>query len=157
MTTLLICIQNESDAMTELVDVLKDEQAALTQAPSLTLMEEINAITKHKNQLIGDITQLSQLRHSELIRLGFNPDADIVSAWLQDQPQKECWANLIKHTQKANELNRMNGLLISRHLMRNNVTLQVLCKHHQTDTMPSLYGADGQSSTQRSVVRGFVA
>jgi flagella synthesis protein FlgN len=140
-----------------LVDVLKSEQAALTQAPSMTLMDEINAITARKNQLIAEISQLGKLRNSELAKLGFSGRDTTMPSWLQDQSQKDCWAILIKHTKKANELNRVNGLLISRHLLRNRTTLQVLTKHHRSSTMPSLYGSDGQSSTQRSVMRGFVA
>jgi flagella synthesis protein FlgN len=156
MNTLLICIQNESDAMANLVDVLKLEQTALTQAPSLALMEEINTITQKKNQLIANISQLGQLRKRELTRLGFRQSESTMPDWLQDQAQKECWAKLIKHTKKAKEVNRVNGLLITKHLLRNQSTLQVLYKHHRTNTVPSLYGSDGQSSNQRSVMRGFV-
>jgi flagellar biosynthesis protein FlgN len=156
MNTLLVCMQNESDAMAKLVDVLKSEQTALTQAPSMALMDEINAITKQKNQLITDISQIGQLRNIELNKLGFNGGDISMPSWLQDQEQKDCWANLIKHTKKAKELNRVNGLLISKHLTRNRTTLQVLYKHHRPNAMPSLYGANGQSSTQRSVIRGVV-
>jgi flagella synthesis protein FlgN len=156
MNTLLICIQNESDAMAKLIEILKQEQTALTQAPSLTLMEEISKITQQKNQLIASISQLGQLRKTELARLGFQDKETILPAWLQEQTQKDCWAKLIKFTKKAKELNRVNGLLINKHLLRNQNTLHVLYKHHRSNTMPSLYGSNGQSSTQRSVMRGFV-
>lgn len=157
MNTLLICIQNESYAMAALIEVLKLEQAALTQAPSLELMEEINALTQKKNQQIATITQLGKLRKNEIARLGF-PVTDIPAPqWLQDQAQKNCWDQLVGHTRKANELNRVNGLLISKHLLRNQTTLQVLHRNHQGSSMPSLYGANGQSDSRRSVMRGFVA
>lgn len=157
MNTLLLCIQNESDAMTNLVEVLELEQTALTQAPSLTLMEEIDAITQRKNQLIANISQLGQLRNNELTRLGFRPSDATMPTWLQDESQKDCWENLLKHTRKAKELNRVNGLLIAKHLLRNQNTLQVLYKHHGGGgAIPSLYDSNGQSSAQRSVIRGFV-
>ena len=156
MNTLLICIQNESDAMATLVEILRLEQVALTQAPSLELMEEINAVTLKKNQLIASISQLGQLRKNEVKRLGFRQAEAKMPLWLQDDDQKAAWNKLIVHTQKANELNRVNGLLISRHLLRNQSTLQVLYKNHQNSSMPSLYGANGQSNTRRSVMRGFV-
>jgi len=157
MNTLLICIQNESDAMAALIEVLRSEQAALTQAPSLELMEEINALTQKKNQLIGTITQLGKLRKNEIVRLGFPLTDASAPQWLQDQAQTDCWDKLVNHTKKANELNRVNGLLISRHLLRNQTTLQVLYKNHQGSSMPSLYGSNGQSNPARSVMRGFTA
>ena len=157
MNTLLICIQNESDAMAALIDVLRQEQAALSQAPSLELMEEINAITQKKNQQIVTITQMGKLRKIEIARLGFPMTDAPVPRWLQDQAQKDCWDKLVAHTRKANELNRVNGLLISKHLLRNQSTLQVLYKNHQNSSMPSLYGANGQSSSRLSVMRGFAA
>jgi flagella synthesis protein FlgN len=157
MNTLLICIQNESDAMATLVEVLRLEQAALTQAPSLELMEEINAITQKKNGQIVTINQLGKLRKTEIARLGFAVTDSATPQWLQDQAQKDCWNKLVGHTRKANELNRVNGLLISKHLLRNQSTLQVLYRNHQGSAAPSLYGANGQANSRRSVVRGFVA
>ena len=157
MNTLLICIQNESDAMAKLVDVLKEEQSALTQAPTLALMEEINEVTFRKNQLIASISQLSFLRKKELSRQGFKEADTTMPTWLQDQAQVDCWTNLVKHTKKANELNRVNGLLINKHLIRNQSILRVLYQRHNTSPAPMLYGADGQSSTRQHVMRGFVA
>ena len=157
MNTLLICIQNESDAMAALVEVLAEEQVALTQAPTLPLMEEINGHTRKKNQLIATISQLGLLRKNELARLGFQITETTLPKWLQDQAQIDSWNKLISHTKKANELNRVNGLLISRHLLRNQSTLQVLYKNHNRSEGTSLYGANGQSNSQRSVLRGFTA
>ncbi len=157
MNTLLICIQNESDTMAKLVDVLKQEQTALTQAPSLTLMDDINEITGRKNQLIATISQLSYLRKKELGRLGFKQADSTMPEWLQDQAQIDAWAHLVKHTRKANELNRVNGLLINKHLIRNQSILRVLYQRHNSSPAPALYGADGQSTTRHHAMRGFVA
>jgi len=155
MNTLLICIQNESDAMAALVDVLKLEQNALTLAPSLSLMEEISALTEKKNRLIATISQLGRQRKNELARLGFRLADTTLPPWLQDEAQKDCWTKLLGHTKKANELNRVNGILINKHLVRNQSTLQVLYRSHRNGAMPSLYGSNGQSNAQRSVMRGF--
>lgn len=157
MNTLLTCIQNEIDAMTTLVEVLKQEQAALMQAPSLPLMDEINAVTRQKNQYISAISQLSQCRKNELGRLGFSQLETISPVWINDEAQKNSWAQLLKVTKKAKELNRVNGLLITRHLMRNQSTLDVLYHSHRPSTIPTLYGSNGQSSTQRNLMRGFEA
>ena len=157
MTNLLNCIQNESDAMVGLVALLSDEQAALTQAPSPAVMEQLTLITGNKNRLIATINQLGQSRRLELQRLGFQPSESTMPEWLQDQAQKDSWATLVRHTKKAHELNRVNGLLINKHLIRNKSTLQVLRRHHQGPAAPALYGANGQSNVQRSVGRGVAA
>ena len=157
MNTLLTCIQNEIDAMATLVEVLKQEQAALTQAPTLALMDEINVVTQKKNLRISAISQLSQFRQNELSRLGFSPVESNSPAWIKDEAQKNSWDQLIKLTKKARELNRVNGLLITRHLMRNQSTLDVLYHSHSPSTIPTLYGSNGQSNAQRNMLRGFMA
>ena len=143
--------------MAQLVEILRQEQTALTQAPSLELMEEINELTRRKNQMITAISQLSLVRKKELNHLGFKQAETTMPTWLQDQAQRDSWANLVKHTKKAHELNRLNGLLINKHLIRNQSILNVLYQHHNSTTTPALYGADGQASTRQSVTRGFIA
>ena len=155
MNALLICMQNELTAMASLVDVLGQEQAALTQAPSLELMEEINAITVTKNQWINSLNQLGKARKQALTRLGLGHVEQNLELYLQDHDQRDCWSKLMAKTKKAKELNRVNGLLITRHLLRNQSTLEVLYQHHQHTNMPTLYGANGQSNPQRSLIRGF--
>lgn len=156
MDTLLICLQNESHAMAALVATLTKEQAALTLAPTIALMDEINTITVTKNEIISTVSQAGVQRRRELARLGFNQIETTLPDWLQDEAQLNCWQQLISHTKKANELNRINGLLINRHLLRNQSTLAVLTKQHSTVAAPSLYGANGQSNAQRSQGRGFI-
>ena len=157
MDNLLICLQNESDTMAALVEMLTQEQAALTLAPTVALMDEINTITRNKNEIIAAVSQAGLLRRRELTRLGFNQIDTTLPDWLQDDAQLGCWQQLISHTKKANELNRINGLLINRHLLRNQSTLAVLTRQHNSATAPALYGANGQSNAQRSQGRGFLA
>lgn len=156
MNTLLICLQNETKAMAALVDVLNQEQAALKQAPTVALMEEINEITQKKNQLVGTISQLGQLRNNELVQLGFRQSESNLPNWLVDKQQIQSWEALMVQTKKAKELNRVNGLLINRHLIRNQNTLQVLYQNHNPNPAPNLYGANGQSSTERNLIRGVI-
>ena len=153
---MLICLQNESDTLAALVEMLTQEQAALTLAPTVALMDEINTITRKKNEIIAAVSQAGLLRRRELARLGFNQIDTTLPDWLQDVTQLACWQQLINHTKKANELNRINGLLINRHLLRNQSTLAVLTRQHNSVAAPALYGANGQSSTQRSQGRGVV-
>lgn len=156
MNVLLNCIQNETMAMAGLVELLCQEQTVLSHAPTPELMEEINGFTQKKHQLISDIAQLVQLRTKELIRAGFKPEETSVRQWFQNKAEKESWEKLIEQIAKANELNRVNGLLITRHLARNQSTLDVLYKNQQAGSAPALYGANGQSGTQRNNGRGVV-
>jgi len=143
--------------MADLVDLLHQEQTVLSQAPTLELMDEINQLTQKKHQVIRDVAQLAQLRTKELLRSGFKPEETSVQKWLHGKAEKECWAKLVEQITKANEFNRVNGLLITRHLARNQSTLDVLYKNQQAGSAPALYGANGQSDAQRSNGRGVVA
>lgn len=160
MTTLQICIQNESTAMADLVNVLEQEQSVLTKAPTVELMEEINWLTQKKNQLIASLAELGKARNNELQRLGFKSQETTMQQWLSDKigdkTQLACWEHLVALTTKAEDLNRSNGFLITRHLARNQTKLDVLNKLYQPDADPALYGANGQSATQLNRTRGVV-
>ena len=67
----------------------------------------MNQLTQKKHQIIGDVAKLVQLRTKELIRSGFKPEENSVKQWLQNKPEKECWAKLVEQITKANELNRV--------------------------------------------------
>ena len=157
MDTLVTCIQNEAVAMTALVTVLTQEQSALIQAPTLALLEEINQITEEKNQLILSLIQLSQLRLQALTRLGFDPEETLLPKWLQEEAHMQLWSQLITETTRAKELNYTNGLLLAKHLARNQSLLDVLHQNHDAQAELTLYGADGQSNTPRNNHRGVLA
>lgn len=156
MNTLTNCIQQEAKAMIALIGALQEEQTLLTKAPSLDLMEQISEMTAKKNQLVTAISVAGQQRGKELSRLGYKATTSTMPEWLQDNEQMECWRDLVAQTKKANELNRINGILINRHLVRNQNTLQVLQKNLHANQDEALYGADGQSNTQRNNGRGVV-
>ena len=158
MTDLHQCIQNEIEAMSGLVDLLREEQSVLTMAPAPEVMEQLTRITAGKNRLIATINQHGQSRRLLVQRLGFQPIESTMPQWLHGPADKDAWATLVRHTRKANELNRLNGLLINKHLIRNRNTLQVLLSQHRSGTeTPALYGANGQSSNRRSVGRTVAA
>lgn len=157
MITLQNCIQNEIDAMAGLVELLHEEQGVLTLAPAPAVMEQLTQLTARKNRMIAAINQYGMARRLVLQSLGFQPTESTMPEWLQDKSQKDAWAQLVRYTKKANELNRVNGLLINKHLIRNRSTLQVLIRHHQDAEAPSLYGANGQSNTRRAPGRGVAA
>jgi flagella synthesis protein FlgN len=118
-------------------------------------MEEINAITNAKNRVINTLNQLGQARKQALFRLGLPHVEKNLELYLQDQDQRDCWAKLMAQTKKAKEVNRVNGMLITRHMIRNQSTLQVLYQHHRNTSIPTLYSANGQSNPQRNLHRGF--
>ena len=81
-----------------------------------------------------------------------------MKAWLDKTPDLDLvhasWSELLELIKAAKEFNRVNGLLISKHMIRNQNTLQVLQGPKQGG---SLYGPNGQSTLTtptRSLVIG---
>jgi len=157
MDTLLNCIQNEVTAMADLIELLQQEQAALVQAPTAELIEQIRTHTEQKNQRVEHISQLGQVRRDELRRLGFDSQETTSPQWLQTEEQTQRWKELISRTAQAKELNRVNGILIFRHLARTHTMLEVLCGNRQPNSVPQLYGADGQCNSPRGNTQGITA
>lgn len=157
MDTLLDALKNETGYMVALIDLLKKEQSFLVQAPSPDVIEDINRVTEEKNALIQVLIESGENRRATLIALGFDPVEALAASWIQSTEQLKHWNQLIEATQAAKTLNHTNGLLVAKHLTRNQSLLDILRKNHDTQSDLSLYGADGQPDAARSHVRGVVA
>ena len=158
LTSLLSCIQNETTAMAELTQVLQEEQTLLTQAPTLQITQEIAAVTRRKNQYIAEVANRSQLRQKFLNDNGISETDSRAPAWLQDTETQLKWDALLLQTEKAKELNRVNGALIAKHIARNQSTLQVLYQHNTSSSNNAgLYGPSGHATDNRARRAGFAA
>ena len=101
-------------------------------------IDGLNAITDEKS---GTVARMTELAHTRLHAMAA---ADAT----------ETWVELLALTQSAQEINRVNGLLINTHLTRNQVALSVL---HGADQRSGFYGPDGQAKipvTARNLVIG---
>ena len=86
----------------------------------------------------------------------FRTSATARKAWLDSSPALaeagKTWAELLTIAQSANELNRTNGLLINRHMVRNQNALNVLQGAPQGG---NIYGPNGQPAN-KAKTRGLV-
>ena len=92
-----------------------------------------------------------------MVSAGYEPQRIGMEEWLNNPVNNEVsviWSEILSLAKSAKELNNTNGLLINRHLTRNQNTLNAL-----QGALPGagFYGPDGQSKLQaatRSLVIG---
>lgn len=125
-----------------LLDLLKKEQSQLVAADITAL----TALTEEKNQLLARMSELAAERHAALAAAGFAATEQGMQAWLdtlQPPTARQSWKELLDTARSAKEINRSNGLLIGKHMARNQSALNVLKGGQQGQ---ALYGPDGQSA-----------
>ncbi len=145
---------NDENAMAgQLVEMLKREQTHLIDAD----IEALSTLTEAKTQLVAQMAALTTARYRALAVAGFAAEEAGMKAWLDTaatpSTASNAWKDLLTLAQAAKELNRTNGLLINKHMTRNEETLRVLRGNPQTNN--SLYGPNGQA-TAKSGSRGLV-
>lgn len=137
--------------MYQLLNLLKQEQQFLISADAVGL----SSITPRKSELISQLSKLSQQRLEALAASGYAGESGM-QAWFDagNVPEaRQAWDSLLEKTRDAKELNRVNGLLITKQMANNQQILDAM----RPATAPSLgvYGPDGQPTTgTRS--RGYV-
>ncbi len=143
-------LQAELDKITELLAVLKQEQQDLVAAD----IEHLTALTPHKSALVNAMADLAAGRHRALADAGFPALEAGMESWLQaqhDDAANLLWQRLLDQTREAKELNRLNGILINKHLGHTQGALQALRPQQTT-----VYGPSGLT-TGGSTRRGFIA
>lgn len=153
-------LNKEVVAAHELIDILQEEQNHLLSAS----IDELEPLVAQKAALVAQLTQHTRGRHECLKKAGFEANLAGMNAWIEnckDQPDtiriEKNWGELVSLTQSAKELNRLNGMLISSHMVRNQQALTIL--HGNSQPNAGMYGPDGQPSrlsatSVRSVVTG---
>jgi|GEM_PF-119465 len=153
-------LNQEIGAARELTDVLQEEQNHLLSAS----IDELEPLVAKKASLVAQLTQYTQRRHDYLKNAGYETTLAGMGTWIEnskDQPGniniEKNWSELVSLSQSARELNRLNGMLISSHMVRNQQALSILHGNNQPNA--GMYGPDGQPSRiaatpLRSVVTG---
>lgn len=144
-------LHEENRTARTLLDLLKKEQAQLVAAD----VEALTALTEEKNRLVVRMSELAAERHAALSAEGFAATEQGMQAWLdklQPPTARQSWKELLEVAKAAKEINRSNGLLIGKHLARNQNALNVLKGGPQGQ---ALYGPNGQSSVT-AAARGLV-
>jgi flagella synthesis protein FlgN len=138
------CLQEEIIAMTSLASLLSLEELALIDGN----VEELSKLTQNKGKLISQLSKLEIERKACLEKQGYSSDAKGMQEYIEKTSSEisaeKDWKTLLDVSEKAKERNRTNGILINRQFIRNQNALSIL---QQTSPAESMYGANGQSTT----------
>lgn len=141
MENLANCLSDEKIAILKLISLMKEEQDFLINADIINLQ----TLTIQKAEIVREMSELGKIRHKILISTGYEPLKISMEEWLNGTVDSETgiiWTEILSLAKSAKELNNTNGLLINRHISRNQNTLNVL-----QGELPGagFYGPDGQS------------
>ena len=143
--TLAQTLVEEVRAAGTLLELLRQEQAHLIDAN----IDEMIKVTEEKTKIVARMGELSLSRHRALAGAGLEASEEGMQKWAgsasADPTAAQSWNALLDLARAAKELNRTNGLLIGRHLARNQAAMNILQGSSQGGNM---YGPNGQSSTQ---------
>lgn len=146
-------LREEQRLMTTLLDVLKQEQQHLVAAD----IDGLTALTPEKSALVGQMASLARQRHDALGAAGFAPQEAGMTQWIAacgDGAAAQMWQTLLEQTREAKELNRINGMLINKHMSHTQGALQAL--RPRAAASSSFYGPSGHATTS-TTSRGFFA
>ena len=136
-------IAAEHQHLDALVALMKQEQQSLVTLDT----EQLSSLTTQKNALLANLSGLSQQRYAALRATGLEGSEAGMEPWLaasNDGDGRAQWERMLDAAREAKELNRVNGMLISKQLAHNQGVLNAL----RTPTnAPSgaIYGASGQT------------
>lgn len=135
-------LPQEQQALTLLITALQKEQAVLNQEK----VDDILALLSEKATIIADMTKLAEQRFVALETAGYSGSEEGMKQWMQAHgttENKQLLDELLPAAATAKELNRLNGLLIGRHMSYNQQLLDAVQNALQGG---KIYGANGQSS-----------
>ncbi len=161
VTAMATYLNQEVEAAKELLLVLEEEQSYLL----TTDIEKLEPLVAKKAELVAQLSQYTRDRNELLKKAGHEATLSGMNAWLENAQNKNVdttehknnWDILVSLSQSAKEQNRLNGLLISSNMARNQQALAILHGNNKQNT--GLYGPDGHHSRipatpVRSVVTG---
>ena len=147
-------LADEHEAIRALTALLQQEQESLI----ATDVERISALTEPKAQAAYRMAELASRRHQALAAAGHEASETGMQAWLTaaatPAEAAASWNELLQLAEEAKEINRVNGTLINKQMVRNQAVLEVL-QHGSVQGSP-VYGPNGQTAS-KSVGRHIVA
>jgi flagella synthesis protein FlgN len=142
-TSPLTTLRTEHELMTSLLEVMKQEQGFLVSADT----DGLNQVTPLKSSLITQMATLATQRHAALGAAGFAAREAGMEAWLdscKDADAAALWQSLLALTADAKEVNRVNGMLITRQLAHNQNIINAMRTPASGGEHPT-YGPTGQA------------
>lgn len=138
------CLNQEIGAARKLVDILQEEQNHLLSAN----IDRLEPLVAQKAALVVELSSYTRERHEYLKQAGRETTQAGMQSWLENEAgtaqAAQTWQELVTLSRSAKELNRLNGLLISSHLSRNQQALLILRGNSQPEA--GSYGPDGHPS-----------
>lgn len=136
-------LREEHKAMVYLVEIIKQEQAQLLEAN----IEALKQLTEEKSKVVAQMSEFATQRDQALSAAGFT--GKDIQLWLGKigANASKVWEELMSLATSAKELNRINGMLINKHMTHNQSALQAL---HVAPQGGNLYGPTGQASAKTS-------
>lgn len=128
----------------ELLATIRNEQSALIKA-------DINAIEQlldEKSAVLQRMNSAVLSRYEALAANGFEANEDGMSEWLKVQSKpalNQAWVTFKKNLVQAKELNRLNGILISKQF---NLNKQLLNHLQGNSASGDVYSRNGQAKSQ---------
>lgn len=140
-------LRDELSLIHTLSGLMKEEQRMLVVADT----DGLTAITVQKNDLVGQLAELSQQRHGLLAQAGVAADDGGMDVWLAghgngDAEAASLWQDLLAATRAAKELNRVNGMLITKHINHNQQLINAM-RTPAGGADAGVYGPSGQTAT----------
>ena len=135
-------IDGEATLLEQFVELLRREQASLTQG----VADDLPQLADQKNGLVIQLNQLSAQRALFLEARGLTADRAGIDAWCaqaDDADTTDAWQEVLQLAAEARELNRVNGELIQ---IRMQFTAKALEALGGAKNSLELYGPDGQST-----------
>lgn len=141
-------LRDEHKAMVYLIEIIKQEQTQLLEAN----IDELKKLTDEKAKVVALMSELSAQRDNALTAAGFSAKEAGIKSWLATAGANanKMWMDLMSLAASAKELNRVNGMLINKHMTNNQNALNAL---HATPQSNNLYGPNGQSAVKTSTRR----
>lgn len=136
-------IAAEHQHLDALVALMKQEQQSLVTLDA----DELNSLTTQKNTLLASLSSLSRQRHAALVAAGCEGSEAGMEPWLaasDNGAAREQWERMLGAAREAKELNRVNGMLITKQLAHNQGVLNALRTPTNAPT-GAIYGASGQT------------
>lgn len=145
----MLQLDEEITAGRALLELLRQEQQYLINAD----LDALAQLTEEKSRLLARMGELAMQRQRALAAGGLDDSDAGMRSFLAQAPAaiRADWDMLISIAREGKELNRINGLLLGQHMSRNQAALNALKGGDQA--AGTLYGPDGQASTQNGTRR----
>jgi flagella synthesis protein FlgN len=135
-------LATERQLIESLTSLLRDEQRMLVEADT----DGLAVLTPQKAECVRQLGEQAALRHQALGAAGVDASEAGMEPWLAANGSPEArasWEQLLEATREAKELNRVNGMLINKHMAHNQQMLEAL-RTTAAGADTTMYGPGGE-------------